>query len=141
MQDFKTAFLLGVCPRQQFAAMLIGSSASIFVSVAAYALYTSTYEVPGPKFPAPTAEIWLDMAKLVSVDEVSITYHLWLHQRLCPGTLRLRPDIPVIQWQGTCHWLVLWQCWNHPGAWQAPPVYERSAQLAFRVNAGRRSKH
>ncbi len=91
MQDFKTAFLLGVCPRQQFAAMLIGSSASIFVSVAAYALYTSTYEVPGPKFPAPTAEIWLDMAKLVSVDEVSITYHLWLHQRLCPGTFEATP--------------------------------------------------
>ena len=26
-QDFKTAYLLGVCPRQQFGAMLIGSSA------------------------------------------------------------------------------------------------------------------
>jgi hypothetical protein len=45
--------------------MLIGSGASIFVSVGAFKLYTSTYEVPGPEFPAPTAEIWLDMAKLV----------------------------------------------------------------------------
>jgi len=66
MQDFKTAHLLGVCPRQQFGAMLIGSGASVFVSVAAYQLYTSTYQIPGPQFPAPTAEIWLDMAKLVS---------------------------------------------------------------------------
>lgn len=63
----RCAYLLGVCPRQQFAAMLIGSAASIFVSVGAYQLYTSTYEVPGPKFPAPTAQIWLDMAKLVSL--------------------------------------------------------------------------
>jgi hypothetical protein len=46
--------------------MLIGSGASIFVSVGAFKLYTSTYEVPGPEFPAPTAEIWLDMAKLVT---------------------------------------------------------------------------
>lgn len=46
--------------------MLIGSGASVFVSVGAFKLYTSTYEVPGPEFPAPTAEIWLDMAKLVN---------------------------------------------------------------------------
>ena len=45
--------------------MLLGSGASVFVSVAAYALYTSSAEVPGPEFPAPTAEIWLDMAELV----------------------------------------------------------------------------
>ncbi len=44
-QDFKTAHLLGVCPRQQFGAMLIGSGASVLVSVAAYQLYTSTYQV------------------------------------------------------------------------------------------------
>ena len=50
----------------QFIAMLLGSGASVFVSVGAYLLYTSSYEVPGPQFPAPTAEIWLDMAKLVS---------------------------------------------------------------------------
>ena len=46
-QDFKTAHLLGVCPRQQFGAMLIGSGASVLVSVGAYQLYTSTYQVGG----------------------------------------------------------------------------------------------
>lgn len=66
MQDFKTAHLLGVSPRAQFFAMLLGSGASVFVSVAAYALYTAAWEVPGPELPAPTAMIWLDMASLVS---------------------------------------------------------------------------
>lgn len=65
-QDFKTAHLLGVCPRAQFVAMLLGSAVSAAVSVAAYTLYTSAWQVPGPDFPAPTAEIWLDMADLVS---------------------------------------------------------------------------
>ena len=64
-QDFKTAHLLGVCPRAQFAAMLLGSAVSAAVSVAAYSLYTSAWQVPGPEFPAPTAQIWLDMADLV----------------------------------------------------------------------------
>ena len=45
MQDFKTAHLLGVSPRAQFYAMLLGSGASVFVSVAAYALYTAAWEV------------------------------------------------------------------------------------------------
>ncbi|KAK9800344.1 hypothetical protein WJX73_006522 [Symbiochloris irregularis] len=66
MQDFKTAHLLGVSPRAQFFAMLLGSGASVFVSVAAYALYTAAWEVPGPELPAPTAMIWLDMASLVN---------------------------------------------------------------------------
>ncbi|KAK9823302.1 hypothetical protein WJX72_001775 [[Myrmecia] bisecta] len=70
MQDFKTAHLLGVCPRAQFFAMLIGSFASVFVSVAAYMLYTSAWVVPGPEFPAPTAQIWLDMAELVNGGEL-----------------------------------------------------------------------
>ena len=52
--------------RWQFFAMLLGSGASVLVSVGAYTLFTSAYEVPGPLFPAPTAEIWLDMANLVS---------------------------------------------------------------------------
>ncbi|KAK9902795.1 hypothetical protein WJX75_006292 [Coccomyxa subellipsoidea] len=70
MQDFKTAHLLGVCPRAQFAAMLLGSAVSAGVSVAAYSLYTSAWQVPGPDFPAPTAEIWLDMADLVNGGEL-----------------------------------------------------------------------
>ena len=76
MQDFKTAHLLGVCPRAQFYAMLMGSAASVFVSVGAYALYTSAFQIPGPEFPAPTAEIWLDMAELVGSQ---IARQSWSH--------------------------------------------------------------
>lgn len=65
LQDFKTAHLLGVSPVDQFWAMLLGSAASVLVSVAAFVLYTSVWEVPGKEFPAPTSRIWLDMAKLV----------------------------------------------------------------------------
>lgn len=71
MQDFKTAHLLGICPRSQFVAMLLGSAVSVPVSVGAYALYTRAYEVPGPEFPAPTASIWLDMAQLVRSPSLS----------------------------------------------------------------------
>lgn len=70
LQDFKTAHLLGVCPRAQFLAMLLGSAASALVSVGAYSLYTSAWPVPGPEFPAPTAEIWLDMADLVGSPKI-----------------------------------------------------------------------
>jgi uncharacterized oligopeptide transporter (OPT) family protein len=55
MQDFKTAYLLGICPKSQLVAALIGSLASCWVSTAAYALFAHVYEIGGPKLPAPTA--------------------------------------------------------------------------------------
>jgi uncharacterized oligopeptide transporter (OPT) family protein len=66
LQDFKAAHLLGVAPSSQLLAMLLGSAASVPLSVAAYMLYTSAWQVPGPVLPAPMALIWLNMAKLVS---------------------------------------------------------------------------
>lgn len=44
-QDFKTAHLLGVAPSSQLVAMLVGSAASVPLSVAAYMLYTSAWQV------------------------------------------------------------------------------------------------
>jgi uncharacterized oligopeptide transporter (OPT) family protein len=87
MQDFKTAHLLGVCPRAQFVAMLLGSAASAGVSVAAYTLYTSAWQVPGPDFPAPTAEIWLDMADLVRGPVLPCccsSSACYIHLQICP---------------------------------------------------------
>jgi uncharacterized oligopeptide transporter (OPT) family protein len=49
--DLKTGHLLKASPRAQFFGQLIGSFASIFFSVAAYLLYTHTYQVPGTRFP------------------------------------------------------------------------------------------
>lgn len=45
LQDFKTAHLLGVAPSSKLVAMLIGSAASVPLSVAAYQLYTSAWQV------------------------------------------------------------------------------------------------
>ncbi|KAI8870303.1 OPT superfamily oligopeptide transporter [Ramicandelaber brevisporus] len=66
MQDLKTGHLLHASPRAQFYGQMVGSFVSVFVSAAVYMLYISVYKVPGPEFPAPTAQVWLDMAKLVN---------------------------------------------------------------------------
>ncbi|RKP37988.1 OPT oligopeptide transporter protein-domain-containing protein [Dimargaris cristalligena] len=66
MQDLKTGHLLHASPRAQFYGQMLGSFFSVFVSVGAYMLYTSTYEIPGPEFEVPTAQVWLDMSRLVN---------------------------------------------------------------------------
>lgn len=66
MQDLKTGYLLHASPKAQFYGQLVGSLISSFVATGAYLLYTSVYSVPGPEFPAPTAQVWLDMARLVN---------------------------------------------------------------------------
>lgn len=65
MQDIKTGHLLGASPRAQFQGQLIGSALSILVTSSAYALYTRAYPIPGPNFPAPTAYVWLSLARLL----------------------------------------------------------------------------
>ncbi|KAI7907391.1 OPT oligopeptide transporter protein-domain-containing protein [Cokeromyces recurvatus] len=66
MQDLKTGYLLKASPRAQFYGQLIGSLVSSFIATAAYILYKSVYTIPGPEFPAPTAQVWIDMAQLVN---------------------------------------------------------------------------
>ncbi|OMJ08545.1 putative oligopeptide transporter [Smittium culicis] len=66
MQDLKTGHLIGANPNAQFFAQFIGSVFSVFVSAYAYKLYTKLYEIPGPVFAVPTAQVWLDMARLVN---------------------------------------------------------------------------
>jgi uncharacterized oligopeptide transporter (OPT) family protein len=65
MQDLKTGHLLHASPRAQFYGQLIGSSLSIPVTATAYNLYTRAYTIPGPEFPAPTAYVWLSLARLL----------------------------------------------------------------------------
>jgi len=60
MQDLKTGHLLGAAPRAQFFGQILGSAVSVVFSVAAYALFTSAYEVPGPVLMAPSAQVWCD---------------------------------------------------------------------------------
>ncbi|KAF7730159.1 hypothetical protein EC973_002767 [Apophysomyces ossiformis] len=66
MQDLKTGHLLHASPKAQFYGQLIGSFVSAFVATGAYLLYTHVYTIPGPEFPAPTAQVWLDMSRLVN---------------------------------------------------------------------------
>jgi len=65
MQDLKTGHLLHASPRAQFHGQLIGSVLSIFVTTTAYSLYKRAYPIPGPNFPAPTAYVWLSLARLL----------------------------------------------------------------------------
>ncbi|KAL0574740.1 OPT superfamily [Marasmius crinis-equi] len=65
MQDLKTGHLCGASPRAQFYGQLIGSCVSIFVTTTAYSFYTRAYPIPGPSFPAPTAYVWLSLARLL----------------------------------------------------------------------------
>ncbi|KAJ8072429.1 hypothetical protein PM082_015988 [Marasmius tenuissimus] len=65
LQDLKTGHLCHASPRAQFYGQLIGSIVSIFVTTTAYILYTRAYAIPGPSFPAPTAYVWLSLARLL----------------------------------------------------------------------------
>ncbi|KAI8321233.1 OPT superfamily oligopeptide transporter [Martensiomyces pterosporus] len=75
MQDLKTGHLLHASPRAQFVAQMIGSVYSVFVSAGAYQLYNKVYTIPGPQFPVPTGQVWLDMARLVNGQ--ALPTHVW----------------------------------------------------------------
>lgn len=77
MQDLKTGHLVRASPRAQFYGQLIGSTLSIFVTSTAYSLYTKAYQIPGPSFPAPTAYVWLGLARLLRMS-VYVSSDSWL---------------------------------------------------------------
>jgi len=66
MQDLKTGHLVGASPKAQFYGQLIGSLVGSVISAAVYKLYVNVYEVPGPIFQVPTAQVWIFTARLVT---------------------------------------------------------------------------
>ncbi|PCH42588.1 oligopeptide transporter [Wolfiporia cocos MD-104 SS10] len=72
MQDLKTGHLIHASPRAQFFGQLIGSLLSILVTTTAYTLYNRAYQIPGPSFPAPTAYVWLGLARLLRDGELPL---------------------------------------------------------------------
>lgn len=58
MQDLKTGHLLGASPKVQFYGQIIGSIWSAIISAGIYKLYTRVYEIPGPLFQIPTAQVF-----------------------------------------------------------------------------------
>ena len=78
MQDLKTGHLIHASPRAQFFGQLIGSLLSIVVTTTAYTLYQRAYEIPGPSFPAPTAYVWLGLARLLRMYPSAAWYAMYL---------------------------------------------------------------
>lgn len=70
MQDYKTGHLIGVAPWNQFRGQLLGSLVGIPLTVLGYTMYQSAHKIPGPQFPAPTAAIWLNLARLINKGEL-----------------------------------------------------------------------
>ncbi|WFD30042.1 OPT super [Malassezia sp. CBS 17886] len=66
MQDYKTGYLVGVAPWNQFRAQILGSLIGVAFTALGYSLYRAAYTIPGPQFPAPTAIIWLNLARLLN---------------------------------------------------------------------------
>lgn len=60
-QDLKAGHLLGVSPRAQFWAMVVGSTVGVFSSIAAFALYSPL--IGTPELEAPMATVWLVFAQ------------------------------------------------------------------------------
>ncbi|KAJ2156611.1 OPT super, partial [Coemansia sp. RSA 552] len=104
MQDLKTGHLLGASPRAQFAGQMIGSIFSVFVTAGAYQLYSRVYPIPGAQFPVPTAQVWLDMARLVNGHP--LPPHVWpfavaaalLFVALPAGAAALRASTKTAMW-------------------------------------------
>lgn len=66
MQDLKTGHLIGASPKAQFAAQLIGTLYSVFLSSVMYKVYNRVYEIPSKMFRIPTAVVWIDCSRLVT---------------------------------------------------------------------------
>ncbi|WFC97558.1 OPT super [Malassezia yamatoensis] len=66
MQDYKTGYMVGVSPWNQFRGQLLGSFLGIGFTVMGYTMYRSTYTIPGPEFPAPISAIWINLARLIN---------------------------------------------------------------------------
>ncbi|KAI0749949.1 oligopeptide transporter [Daedaleopsis nitida] len=105
MQDLKTGHLIRASPRAQFFGQLIGSCLSIVVTTTAYTLYQRAYEIPGPSFPAPTAYVWLSLARLLRDGELPqksavfmVGFALVFGAIAAAKTYAVRADWPYAKW-------------------------------------------
>ncbi|MBF0502348.1 MAG: OPT/YSL family transporter [Candidatus Riflebacteria bacterium] len=67
LTDLKSGYLLGANPRKQFLAQFAGIFAGVIVVVPAFYLLVPTADVlGGDKWPAPSAQVWAAVAKLLA---------------------------------------------------------------------------
>jgi uncharacterized oligopeptide transporter (OPT) family protein len=60
MQDLKTGYEVGVQPRKQFIAQMIGILFGIITTIPIYKLFDNAYKIGGPEIPAPAAHAWFN---------------------------------------------------------------------------------
>ena len=73
LTDLKSGYLLGANPRKQFLAQLAGVFVGTIVIVPMFYLLVPTASVLGSdKFPAPSAQVWAGVAKLLSAGVESL---------------------------------------------------------------------
>ena len=66
MHDLKAGYLIGVAPRKQFFAQIIGIFVGIITCVPIYKLYDAAYDIGSASFPAPAAHAWKAVADVLS---------------------------------------------------------------------------
>ncbi|MGE5708043.1 MAG: OPT/YSL family transporter, partial [Bacteroidota bacterium] len=67
LQDLKSGYLLGANPRYQFIAQMFGVTAGAFFAVPVYRLLVPSAAALGTdQLPAPAAQVWAGVAKLLS---------------------------------------------------------------------------
>ncbi|MDD5629993.1 MAG: OPT/YSL family transporter, partial [Elusimicrobia bacterium] len=67
LTSLKTGYILGANPRKQFLAQLLGVFAGLVVVVPAFYILVPTADVLGTdKWPAPSAQVWAAVAKLLA---------------------------------------------------------------------------
>ncbi|HMI87689.1 MAG TPA: OPT family oligopeptide transporter [Polyangiaceae bacterium] len=66
LTDLKAGYLLGANPRKQVLAQIFGVAAGTIFAVPAYLLLVDPDELGGDKWPAPAAQVWAGVAKIVS---------------------------------------------------------------------------
>ncbi|MBC7542435.1 MAG: OPT/YSL family transporter, partial [Candidatus Sericytochromatia bacterium] len=95
LTDLKSGYLLGANPRKQFLAQLAGVFAGTAIVVPAFFLLVPDVSVLGSdRFPAPAAQVWAGVAKLLSNGFASL--HPTAQMGLLIGTL-VGIAIPLIE--------------------------------------------
>ncbi|KAG2379019.1 hypothetical protein C9374_007657 [Naegleria lovaniensis] len=66
MHDLKAGYIIGVAPRKQFFAQIIGIVVGIITCIPIYKLYDTAYTIGSSSFPAPAAHAWKAVAEVLS---------------------------------------------------------------------------
>ncbi len=95
LTDLKTGYILGASPRKQFLSQFLGVFAGTIIVVPAFYAIVPTPDVLGSdQFPAPAAQVWAGVARLLSqgIEYLHPTARIAIVIGLCIGII-----IPLIE--------------------------------------------